>query len=245
MSHRESCRNKHLDWLLSESNEGMVLGSPEFFYVSSWVVKLVWNSDVFTPQIRCIGACCCKSWFFLNVSWKSLEQNTTTTEENSSESKEFSCWKLHHPHSEDPCSGVEIARQEHFASFQFPGNPRESKKKYTSIKSKQPFLLAWLFWLQRMSPASNLIGNQMETGHQIMVDLDLCARGLERGQREPKGDKPRNHDATGSSRREEKGDKPRNHDETDPVERRQRETSHDGTESTRKETSKPWRNCIQ
>ena len=53
----------------------------------------------------------------------------------------------------------------------------------------------------------------METSLRIMVGLDLCARELKGEQRAPKGDKPRNHDGTGSSRRETKVDKPRNHDE--------------------------------
>ena len=50
-----------------------------------------------------------------------------------------------------------------------------------------------------MSPAK-----QKETSLRIMV-LDLCAGELEGGRREPKKNKPQNHDGTGSSRRETKG----------------------------------------
>ena len=51
-----------------------------------------------------------------------------------------------------------------------------------------------------------------------MVDLDLCAGELQGGQREPKKNKPRKHDGTGSSRRETKGDSLKMMMELDPVE---------------------------
>ena len=85
-----------------------------------------------------------------------------------------------------------------------------------------------------MSPASNLAGNKRRQASEIMVDLDLCARESEGAQkREPKKDKPRSHDGTGSSRRETQretkgdsleimmelkgganGEKPQNHERT-------------------------------
>ena len=60
-----------------------------------------------------------------------------------------------------------------------------------------------------------------------MMELDPAVEGVQRGRslkimmgldpvrRETKGDRPGNHDGTGSSRRETKGDKPGNHDETE------------------------------
>ena len=51
-----------------------------------------------------------------------------------------------------------------------------------------------------------------------MMDLNLRGRELEGGHREPKKNKPRNHDGTGSSRRETKGDSLEIMMELDPVE---------------------------
>ena len=125
----------------------------------------------------------------------------------------------------------------------------KQKNKLHQHRPQTAFLIRFIFETSNHVPCRKFSREQEEANLRIVVDLDLCAGELEGVQTEPKKNKPRNHDGTGSSRRETKGDSleimmeldpvdgvqrgrsPNSMIRLDPVEGRQRKTSlenHDG-----------------
>ena len=114
------------------------------------------------------------------------------------------------------------------------------------------FLISLIFETSNHVPCRKFSREPKETNLWLIVDLDLCVGELEGGQTEPKKNKPRNHDGTGSSRREIKGDSLEIMMELDPVNGVQTGTSPKFNEQTRssrgdreKQALKSSRNWIQ